>query len=171
MSFIGIVSDNKCFDVIKNRLKDLDCSNKINVIHINNKSIENMKNIKFDVIVINNDFKKIENYENTLKKICSKADYILINTDMNKTFNISEKENKKIITYGLNRDSTVTISSIGESEILIYIQRNIKDKENKILDIQEKRVKLDKTSKCKIYEVMVIYIILTIYCHDIDFEI
>lgn len=171
MSFVGVISDSKCFDVIKERIQELDCTNKINLIYINNKSIENMKNIKFEVIVINNGIEKLKDYENTLERICSNAEYLLINTDINKEYDIFQNEKISIITYGLNQKSTVTVSSISETDVLIYVQRNIKNRENKVLDIEEKRIKLKNSNKCKIYEIMVIYTILTIYCQDIINEI
>lgn len=171
MSFIGIVSDKKCFESIKEKIQEHDCSNKINLIHINNKSIENMKNIKFEVIVINNNLEKLNDYQNSFEKICSNAKYLIINTDINKEYDVLENQNIRVITYGLNQNSTVTVSSIGDSDILIYLQRNIKDKENNVLDIQEKRVKFKNEGKFKTYEVMIIYIVLTIYCQDIIKEI
>ena len=42
MSFIGVISNRKSFDNIKNELVKLD--NNISVIHINLKSIINIKN-------------------------------------------------------------------------------------------------------------------------------
>ena len=48
MSFIGIVSDSKCFDIIKEKIKENDKENQFNLIHINSKSIDNIKNIRFD---------------------------------------------------------------------------------------------------------------------------
>ena len=43
MTFIGVISDHKSFDNINTLLKNEE----INLIHINRKSIENIKNIKF----------------------------------------------------------------------------------------------------------------------------
>ena len=37
MSFIGIVSDSKCFDIIKEKIKENDKENQFNLIHINSK--------------------------------------------------------------------------------------------------------------------------------------
>ncbi len=170
MSFIGVISDNKCFENIKEKIKEKDTKKQLNLIHINSKSIENIKNIKFETIIINNEVEKLKNYESNLKKICINAEYILLNTDINQTFHILREEKANIITYGLNQKSTITVSSISETDILIYIQRNIKNKKNKLLEVEEKRIKI-KDSNSKTYEIMIIYIILTIYAYDIIYEI
>lgn len=170
MSFIGVISDNKCFENIKEKIKEKDTKKQLNLIHINSKSIENIKNIKFETIIINNEVEKLKNYEGNLKKICINAEYILLNTDINQTFHILKEEKANIITYGLNQKSTVTVSSISETDILIYIQRNIKNKKNKLLEVEEKRIKI-KDNKSKTYEIMIIYILLTIYAYDIIYEI
>lgn len=170
MSFIGVISDNKCFENIKEKIKEKDTEKQLNLIHINSKSIANIKNIKFETIIINNELEKLKDYQSNLKKICLNAEYILLNTDINQTFHILQEEKINIITYGLNQKSTVTISSIRETDILIYLQRNIKTKKNKILEVEEKRIKI-KDSNSKTYEIMIIYIILAIYDYGIIDEI
>lgn len=171
MSFIGIVSDNKCFEIIKEKIKENDYNKRINLIHINNKSIENMKNIKFEMMIINNEIEKLKGYKSNLEKMCSNSEYLLINTDINKTFDILREGKTNIITYGLNQKSTVTVSSIGETDVLIYLQRSVKNKKNQLLDVEEKRIRLKENNKCKIYELMIIYILLIIYNYDIIEEI
>ncbi len=163
MSFIGIVSDIKSFENLKERIKDIDKNNVINLIHVNRKSIENIKNIKFETIVIENELNKLEDYMFTLEKICCDSKYILLNTDINTDISILKKQKKNIITYGLNQKSTVTISSISENNILIYLQRSIKNKNDKWLDVEEKKIKLRENKQCKVYEIMIIYILLMIY--------
>ena len=171
MSFVGIISDNKFFEIIKEKIREKDYDKKINIIHVNTKSIDNIKNIKFEMIIINNEIEKIDGYKSNLEKICSNSEYLLINTDINKTFDILKGKKINIITYGLNHKSTVTISSISETDILIYLQRNIKNRDDKLLDVEEKRVGLKGKNRCKVYEVIVIYIILTIYGYSIIDEI
>ena len=67
-----------------------------------------------------------------------------------------------MITYGLNRKATITISSISESGILIYLQRNLKDTNGDILEIGEDLVRVNEESKLKIYEILIVYTILLI---------
>ena len=109
MTFIGMISDYKSFENIKEILKKNLIKN-INLIHISKRNINNMKNIRFETIIVDsflNDFK-----EETLliKNLCSHARYIAINTDINLEIPECIKELRpNIITYGLNQKATVTI--------------------------------------------------------------
>lgn len=162
MTFIGMISDYKSFENIKEILKKNLIKN-INLIHISKRNINNMKNIRFETIIVDsflNDFK-----EETLliKNLCSHARYIAINTDINLEIPECIKELRAyIITYGLNQKATVTISSITESSILIYLQKSLKNIKGKTIEIGEKRVKIKEENKLKTYEVLIIYIIFLI---------
>ena len=129
MSFIGVISNRKSFDNIKNELVKLD--NNISVIHINLKSIINIKNIKFEIIIIDEKIKKFDNYEESLKKICGESKYVIVNSDINKEFENLKGESNVIITYGLNRKAVITISSISDTDILIYRQKTFENKYRK----------------------------------------
>ncbi len=166
MTFIGIVSDSKFFDNVKDSIKN----RKFNLIHITKKSIGNIKNIKLEIIIINDDLKDYEHELKTLEIICSKSKYIIINTDFNLMFNFSIKNQNIIITYGLNQKSTVTVSSIIENSILIYLQRNIKNINEKTIEVGEELINMDENSKLKIYEILVIYIINIVYDIPIIFK-
>lgn len=73
MHFIGIFTDNKNFELIKEKLlKNLN-SEKFNIININNNNIENFKHILFETIVFCNNTKISEKYNSTIEKICSNA--------------------------------------------------------------------------------------------------
>ena len=61
MSFIGVISNKKSFDNIKNELIKFD--NNISLIHISLKSIANIKNIKFEIIIIDEKIEKFDNYK------------------------------------------------------------------------------------------------------------
>ena len=169
MSFIGILSENKSFENINAKLMEVASQNKFNSILIKKKSIENMKNIKFDVVVIDSDWNKLEGQKEILKQIAKKSNYVLINTDVNKITNEFEKE--KVITYGLNQRAIVTVSSITDSDILIYVQKHIKTKQNKVLEIEEKRLKISEKCKLKTYEILILYTIFLLYYDTIMEEI
>ena len=156
MTFVGIISDNKSFQVLKENIGTQD----VNLIQINNKSIDNIKNIKFEMIIINKELKSLEEKKLIIDTLCMNSKYILLNTDLNKEFNFGQKCKDKIITFGLNHKASVTISSITESSILIYLQRNIKDKNDKLIEVGEKQVKINKDNKIKVYEILIIYIFL-----------
>lgn len=158
MTFIGVISDHKSFDNINTLLKNEE----INLIHINRKSIENIKNIKFETIIINSNLENFKQDKSLIEQLCINAKYIIINTDINFKFAILPKSKVNIITYGLNQKATVTVSSITETDILVYLQRNIKNMKNKIIEVGEKRIKIKEGNKLKIYEILIIYIIFLI---------
>ena len=109
--------------------------------------------------------------EENLKKICQTAQYIIINTDINKEYDIIKNETTKIITYGLNQKATVTISSITNSRLLIYLQQNIPSKQEKSIEIEERRIEINEKNNLKTYEILIIYIISRIYNNSIIEEI
>ena len=121
MTFIGMISDHKSFDKVKEELKEPQ----LELININKKSIGNIKNIKFEIIIINSNLENFTNEINIIEKLCSKSKYVIINTDINLQFEILNQDKTNIITYGLNQKADVTVSSITDTNILIYLQKNI----------------------------------------------
>ena len=93
--------------------------------------------------------------------------YLIVNTDKNPEYEKTEQ----IITYGLNQKATITISSISDTDILIYLQKNIQNKEDNKIEIEERRIKRKEKSKLKTYEILVIYTILKLYNKNIIKEI
>lgn len=158
MTFIGVISDNKIFENINIHLK----SDKFKLIHINKKSIENIKNIRFETIIIDSNLENFKQEENIIEQLCLNSKYLVINTDINLKFNISNNNKINIITYGLNQKATVTVSSITDTDVLIYLQRNIRTVTNKMVEVEEKRIKVNENNKLKIYEILIIYIIFLI---------
>ena len=143
MSFIGIVASKKCFENIKRIILEKINNQTINFIQINLRSIENVKNIKFETIVIEDNMNKFKENKEILKKLCYNTQYLMINTDNNSDYEkIKRKEN--VITYGLNQKATVTVSSISDTNILIYLQRSLQDKEKNKIEIEERRIKKEK---------------------------
>lgn len=159
MTFIGIISDNKSFDEIK---ENIPLEN-MKLIHINNKSIDNIKNITFETIIINKELKNLEEKINVIENICNKSKYLIINTDIKLDLNLGNNKKINIITYGLNQKATVTISSITDNSILIDLQRNIKNKFGEMVEVGEKQVKTSEIDNKRTYEILIIYIILAIY--------
>lgn len=160
MTFIGMVSDYKSFENVKEVLKK-NKNNDFNLIYICKKSISNIKNIKFEIIVIDGNLCEFKEEMLLIEKICANAKFVVINSDIN--MKIPEFiKNEKIITYGLNQRATVTISSITESSILIYLQEKLENVKGKTIDIGEKRVEIDGKNRLKTYEILIIYIIFLI---------
>ncbi|MBD9158334.1 MAG: hypothetical protein EGQ16_00540, partial [Clostridiales bacterium] len=125
------------------------------------KSIGNIKNIKFETIIIDLSLNDFINELCTIKHMCDVAKYVVINTDINTDFNIYNFKST-VITYGLNRRATITISSITESSILIYLQRNLKCLNGETKEIGEEVVRVREEGNPKIYEVLIIYSIFLI---------
>lgn len=138
MSLIGIITNQKNEMYIKKELLKNSISD--NIIFINEKNISNMKNIKFEVIVID---KKINN-KVEFRKIISEANNIILNMDIEVDIDIVNNLNLKIITYGFNSKSTFTVSSVTENSVIICLQRTILNIYDKKIEPQEYQLKNDK---------------------------
>ena len=169
MSFIGVISSRKSFENIKNELMRLE--DNFSIIHINLKSITNIKNIKFEIVIIDEELKKFNNNKESLMKICNESKYIIINSDINKEYEKFKNCLNIVITYGLNRKATITISSISDTDILIYKQRMFENKNKKKEYIEERRIKIKEKNRLKVYEILIIYTVFNIYNKDIIEEI
>ena len=75
MSFIGVFLDNKKFQILQKNMNKIDKT----LINIKKKSIENVKNVKFDIIVISENLENFKEEINYVKNFCMKAKYLLIN--------------------------------------------------------------------------------------------
>lgn len=154
MFFIGIVSEEKNEKHIKDILKQ-KIENE-NVVFINEKNIENIKNIKFKIIVLN---KGIDN--KNIKNILLNAEYLILNSDINVKIDLIENLDLKVITYGFNSKSTVTASSVTEEEMLICVQRNIINIKGK--KIEPKEINIEKDIMLDNYDNMYIMCLAIIY--------
>ena len=163
MVLIGIVANKKCFETIKTEIAKRD--NQINVLHINTKSLENMKNIKFDTVIIQNELEKFEDYKEQLKKMCKEATYVIVNTDFNENYKDFETQN--LITCGMNQNAIVTVSSNSDEDILIYWQKSIVNKYGNKIEIEERRIKKEQENNLKIDEILILYTILRLYNYPI----
>lgn len=170
MSFIGVVANRKCFENIKKEVTEKIKKEDINFIQINLRSIENVKNVKFETIIVEDNLEKLKKNKEILEKLCKNTQYLMINTDRNS----EQEEIMKIpnkITYGLNRKANVTISSISEIDVLIYWQKDLKNREGQKIEIEERRIKKREKKQLKTYEILIIYTILKIYDKNIIEEI
>ena len=156
MSLIGIIAKKKDIKEIKNNLDIV-----YEVIEINNKSIENLKNIKFEQIIINKDLALNKQEEEYIKKLINTTKYIIINADINIQIlnNIEIDKPLKIITYGFNSKSTISISSVREDYIILSIQREIEKLNNEKIENQEKKIELIKGENNNIYIKIIKFII------------
>lgn len=136
MACIGIVADKNSEQEIEKILleKSKEYNNIFTIIIINEKSINNIKNIKFETILI---YKNIIKSEDIFKQILLNTKYLILNSDIEKPLKIVENIDITIITYGFNSKATITASSVNENEILLCIQRNILNLNKKLIEPQE----------------------------------
>ena len=128
MPFIGVITNQKNENYIREKLKGIFKDD--NIIFINEKNILNIKNITFETLLIDGIIKnKIQ-----LNKITEKSKYLVVNND------IESQTSKKKITYGFNNQSTFTVSSIDEKNIIICLQSNIFNKNEEEIEPQEFKI-------------------------------
>lgn len=165
MSFIGIIAEAKDFKFIKNNiLKNIDKStNKFEIISINRNSINNFKNVKFETIAICSSLDKFKEDYSNVKNILSNVKYLIINADEKIDRNILKDLEFDIITYGLNQKCTITASSISQDNVIVCLQRNIKNIKDKIIESNEFNIKLDKNGCATIYNILAYFTILLVY--------
>ena len=140
MFFIGIITNQKNEEYIKKQLANIFPQETI--MFITEKNILNVKNIKFESLVIDANIKnKIE-----LRKIISNAKYIILNTDKKIDTEAIKNLNLTVITYGFNNKSTFTVSSIEENDIIICLQRIIFNKRGIKIEPQEYALKVKENT-------------------------
>ena len=163
MLFVGLISNSKDYQFITNELSNYNKNSKLKLININKNTIQNLKNVKFETIVICDDLNTYNEHKDYIEDILNNAKYIIINTDNNKT-NIKLNNNlSHIITFGMNQKATVTASSIKEDELLICLQRTIENSNGKMIEMQEFKKKKEKSQKNEIYNYLVSFIIEQLY--------
>ncbi len=138
MFFIGVVTNQKNEEYIKNKLSNVVPAE--NIIFITEKNILNIKNIKFESLLIDS---KINN-TTELRKIISNSKYIILNSDIEMNLDAIKNLDLVVITYGFNNKSTFTVSSIEENDIIICLQRIIFNKKGNEIEPQEYELKIDK---------------------------
>lgn len=162
MPFVGIIAKESEGNFIKNEVLK-NSSLKFEFVNINRKSVQNVKNIRFETIIINNEISDFLNVSKYLEELIINAKYIIVNSDIIKNINILKQYNSNIITYGLNQKAMITISSIKNENILIFIQNKLKNINNDEIEEQEVNVKINKNSLKKVSNSMAIFTILLIY--------
>lgn len=155
MPLIGIIAKKNDVEEIKRELK----KDNIEIFEITKESIKNIRNIKFEEIIImkNINFEK-EEYK-LISEIISKAQYLILNEDID--IDILSKINIqnpiKLVTFGFNSKSTITISSVTDENIVVCIQRDIEKVNKQMIECQEKQIQVKNIKK--IYNNLVIFII------------
>lgn len=141
MFFIGVVTNQKNEIYIKNKLSDLLPEE--NIIFITEKNISNIKNIKFETIVID---AKINN-KTDFRKILSNAKYVILNSDIEMDVELFTNLSLTVLTYGFNSKATFTVSSVTENTIIICLQRIILNKKGGMIEPQEYQMENSKNTE------------------------
>ena len=157
MPLIGIIGKRKDVQLIKRDFQETN----IEIIQITRESISNIKNIRFEQIVFLEDLKITEELYKYMKEIISSAKYVVLNGDIEINILKQIKMDKpvKVITFGFNSKSTITISSVKDDKIIVCIQREIEKLNGEIIEMQEKEIKTREDNKIKMYNNLVIFII------------
>lgn len=158
MSFIGFCVDKKQENIVEQELKKSTLNP---AIAINIKSIDNIKNVKFETVILNHNVKKLQEKEE-FKKIIANAKYILVNSD-EVDLSILQDLNAISITYGFNGKATVTMSSIEDEELILCLQRNVKTLQNKIIEPQEIRIDMQQYAMTDKYLMICVYMTKLLY--------
>lgn len=137
MSFIGIVTNSKNEESMVKKIFKLFPAD--NIIFITSKNIDNIRNIQFETVVINGNIKD----DVKLKNIITKSKYVILNTDVELEKEFWKDLNLTIISYGFNNKATFTISSVSENNIIICLQRTIKNIFDEKIEPQEFEEKND----------------------------
>lgn len=161
MVFVGIITDIESENNIKQLLNNNNIFSDNNVIFINEKNIDNIKNVHFDTVIINKEFEKYDE----LNKLLNNAKNVVINMDINIECQKLNIVNSNLITYGFNSKSSITISSVTDDDVLICVQRNIY---NNYGEIELQEIKLENNEKYSIYDLIVILILFLIYLPNYD---
>jgi len=155
MSLIGIVAKKRDVQAIRKDVKE----NNVDIIEITKESIENIRNIKFEEIIFLQNINLDEEEYKYMNEIISNSQYLILNGDIEIDIlkKVELKRPIKLITFGFNSKSTITISSINDEKIIVCLQRDIEKNNGEILECQEKKI-VGSNNK-KIYNNLVVFII------------
>ena len=161
MPIIGIIAKESDSNFIKNEVLKNSNNNNFRIINLNRESVQNLKNIRFDILVISEDTENLLEISKYLEEIMKNLKYLIINSDTITSIKNLSKVN--VIRYGLNHEADITVSSIKQENILICIQKKFDNIQGKTIEEQEVNIEMSKNSLRKIYNSMAVFTILTIY--------
>ena len=165
MAFIGLVAEKQKYEFVNNNLsKDMN-KNDITLININKNSINNLQRVKFDAIVVLNSLDKLMVETQIINNICKNVKFFILNSDLEIINNPFDNITTNVITFGLNQKATVTFSSITDEDILVSVQREFKNSQNKTIEQGEYSYKISKIDRTNLQEILVEFIIEKIYFH------
>jgi len=155
MPLIGIVAKKRDIQSIRREIRD----NNIDIIEITKESIKYIRNIKFEEIIFLENINLTEEEYKYMNEIISNSQYLIVNgdTDIEILKEINVQKPIKLITFGFNSKSTITISSVNDDKIIACVQRDIEKINGEVLETQEKKIVAQNPKK--IYNNLVVFII------------
>ena len=159
MIFIGIVTDIKSENYIKKIQNNNSVLKKYHIIFIRENSIDNIKNIKFETIIVNREFED----KDSLNKLIAKSEYVIVNEDIGTIIDLLKDIKSNIITYGFNSKSTIPMSSVTDDSIQVSVQRNIISKKS---EVEQQEISLNKEAKSDVYDIMLLISLLLIHNNE-----
>lgn len=155
MPLVGIVAKRKDIQAIRKEIKEKN----IEIIEITKESIKNIRNIKFEEIIFLQNINLNEEEYKFMNEIISNSQYLVLNGDIeiDTLKKIEIDKPIKLITFGFNSKSTITISSVKDEKIIVCLQRDIEKSNGEVLESQEKEI-MSKNNK-KIYNILSVFII------------
>ena len=157
MPLVGIIAKKRDFQAIKKELQNCN----IELIHLNKETIMNVNKIFFEEIIILEDINLMPSEYKFMNEVILKTKYLIINADIeiNILKYITIEKPVKVITFGFNSKATISISSVNDERIIVCLQRNLERVDNKIIESQEKEIKIVKDTNRKIHNKLVVFII------------
>ena len=162
MTFIGLIINKKDEMSLKKYLDSIikEYKLQINIIIISKNNIENVKNIKFNTIIIHENTLEEVQYREMLKKMMLQTKFLILNSDTNSNLELVNSLELTLITYGLNSKATLTASSLENNEVSICIQREIINNAN--VNIEPKEICI-RRKKSNIYGIMIGYLLYILF--------
>lgn len=162
MIFIGVVSDNKKFEILRKIIYKNKNKSEVSLININIKSIDNLKKIKFEIIVLLDLPNQLEDNIDSLEEVCKDSNFLIVNSDIELKKDILKNVQTNIITFGMNHLATVTFSSVTDESLMISVQRNYPSINGNLIDVGEYNLSIQKTERNNLHELLVCYIIMSL---------
>lgn len=164
MAFIGVIAESKNEMQIK-RILDNSLNSKHKehtIIAINDKNIDNIKNIRFETILITS-LDSITS-KNLINNLLKNSQYLVISADIDSSsIELNNNIRLNVITFGFNQKATITVSS-AEDSLIISIQRKIYNIDGKSIEPQDIEVKsISKNMSKNAHNSMGISAIMLIY--------
>ena len=162
MIFVGVVSDNKKFEILRKIIYKNKNKSEVSLININYKSIDNLKKIKFEIRVLLDLPNQLEDNIDSLEEVCKDSNFLIVNSDIEFKKDALKNVQTNIITFGMNHLSSVTFSSVTDESLMISVQRNYPSINGDLIDVGEYSLSIQKIERNYLHELLACYIIMSL---------